>query len=519
MTQKLIILTAEPTNFVPVRLKEEADALGVEARILNIENCLLSEGVDLTTCSRICEYMPGKDDKPGYFEHIDIDENTYIIPRLNEYHLEIKLGIIKRMQDYGAQLLNSVESMALCNNKLMSQILINTANINTPFSFIFQNVDLVEPAIAQMEEAGKLKYPIIVKTLRGTHGIGVMKIDSRSSLVSVAQTLMKSDIEFMCQEFIEHQQSARIIMIGTEVLAANMRGQAKEKDEFRTNSHLGSKTDAYDPPKDEIELCRKLVEIFGCNFCAIDYIVVESFGKKKIIVLEVNGSPGLEAISKDWPNKNLPKDVIEYCIRNAFDGECPPCPDGIPAVTDISIDDVPVIAPATVAPATPAPEVSVTSDEIDVTYNPITKEDGTLLDVEHVILHRIINPNAQVPARIDTGAKTSSFHADEIDFDELSVTFVRDDVKYRMPVKRVVKIKDIHSGENTERPVVVLDITIMGKQVNGMEFTITDRSNMKYEVLIGRNIIAALGYSVSVRQDAPESHPTPEVEVTTNEEE
>lgn len=503
MAKKIILFTAEPGNFVPKRLKEEAEKLGYEACILDVTHCVIAEGIDGSGESTSCcsEIYVSKKEGEGEeakttIEPLKIDQETVVIPRLNEYNLEMKLSMLQRMNDQGAKILNSVRSMELCNDKLMSQVTLNTAGIKTPYSFTMQNADDVECMVAYMEESGRLKYPVIVKTLRGTHGIGVMKLDSRSSLVSVTQMLLKEGIEFMVQEFLKHEQSARIIMIGDKVLAANLRGQAKEKDEFRTNSHLGSETEPYNPPEDEVALGKRIVELFGCNFCAIDYIVLDKDGKKEIVVLEVNGSPGLEAISKNWPDRNLPADVIKYAMDHQDSG----IPDQAPTA------DVPAEVPD--APeALPAPEADaeVPTDALE--------------EVEAVHIHRIMEPDVTVDARIDTGAKTSSLHADHISFDEQFVKFRRGDVTYKTAVKRVVRIKNIHNGQNTRRPVVVLDVTIHGKRFNQIEFTLTDRSNMKYEVLIGRNVLEMLGLPVLISKNPDVNADVPESETYTVEEE
>jgi RimK family alpha-L-glutamate ligase len=419
----------------------------------------------------------------------------------------MKLSMLQRMQDKGAKLLNSVHSMELCNDKLMSQVTLNTAGIKTPYSFTLQNPDDVEKVIEFMEKSKRLKYPTVVKTLRGTHGIGVMKIDSRASLVSVTQMLLKEGIEFMIQEFLEHDQSARIIMIGDQVLAANLRGQAKDKDEFRTNSHLGSETEPYNPPDDEVAIGRKIVQLFGCNFCAIDYIVLNKDSEEKqIIVLEVNGSPGLEAISKNWPDRNLPRDVIAFATKQpeAKPAEVPAeMTDMIDAVLGVADLEEPV-APEVPMPDVPDVQPPETTDEIQ--------------EVEPIDIHRIADG---LEARVDTGAALSSIHVDKAEFEKGGdrVKFKIGDVTYTAALSRTIKIKNVHGGDATRRAVIKLDMTIHGHRVNGVEFTLTDRSNMKYPVLVGRNILERLGLAVKVTKNTEVDSDVPESEIDEVEEE
>lgn len=458
---KILLVSAEPKNFVPVELEKAAKKLGVDAEIIDISKTVLIEELcgnspetfELTSCA----YMIAED---GKLTPIKVDAGTVIIPRLNEYHTLIKLGILTRFQKQGAYMLNTPESMELCNDKLMTQIILNSAGIKTPYSVMIQGLDEIEKVVTTLEEDKKIKYPFVIKTFRGTHGIGVMKVDSRSSLVSVAQLLSKEGIDFMLQEFCEHERSARIIMLGKDMLAANLRGQPKDKDEFRTNSHLGSETEVYEPTEDEMAVARRIVELFGCNFCAVDYLITKD---KQIIVLEVNGSPGLENIQKDYPDKNLAELIIKYVTEDS--GE--------------------------------AKETTVVQTEPTVEPEVAEVPGKAINETEIVSINRIVN---DVEARIDTGATFCSLHVDKIEVDGESVKFTRGDITYKVPVFKTARIRNAASGTE-ERPIVKLDLTMRDTRLNQIEFTLNDRSNMKYEVLIGRNAIQALGLPVAVEKD------------------
>lgn len=501
--KKLVIFTAEPDNFVPIELKKAGDGLGLTSTILDVTRTVLAEG-DTSTISVVC----GDAEKQEEVKVCTVEfcPETVVIPRLSEAHLDIKLGMLKRIELSGCFMLNDAASMSLCSDKLMSQIVLNSAGIKTPYSFTVPNDKDLEVIIADEEKKGKLKYPVIVKLLRGTHGVGVMKADSRGSLISMVQVLIKENLDFMIQEFMEHKQSARVIMIGDEVLAANLRGQPADKDEFRTNVHLGSKTEPYNPSEEEIALGRRIVELFKCKFCAIDYIIKEGEGgTKELIVLEVNGSPGLEGMQKDWPNLNLAQLVVQYCVGNQ---PAPVAvPQGAPTDVPVAIDTSMGAGEVTVEPApeaVPAANPTPAADSLPA---------DALAEIEPIVIHRIFEQ--AVEGRVDTGAKTSSLHADEVYFDESYAKFKRGDVVYRIPVTRIVKIKNIHAGDFSRRAVVRLDITIRGQRFNQVEFTLTSRVNMKYEVLIGRNILELLGLPVLIykKDDVNANAPESEVEV------
>jgi hypothetical protein len=107
--------------------------------------------------------------------------------------------------------------------------------------------------------------------------------------------------------------------------------------------------------------------------------------------------------------------------------------------------------------------------------------------VEDVIL---LPWGVKIPARIDTGAGTSSLDAREL--------VVKDKMaEFRLPEEygglklrlRVVAWQTIRSAEAKERrPVVELDLCVGPKQVRA-RVNLNDRGRVKYPLLIGRNIL------------------------------
>lgn len=106
-------------------------------------------------------------------------------------------------------------------------------------------------------------------------------------------------------------------------------------------------------------------------------------------------------------------------------------------------------------------------------------------------------------AKLDSGAKTSSIHAEDIEL------FKRDGerwVRFNLIVdnekgktrtvalekmrERRVKIKE-HDGNHDSRPVVKIDICFDGRSYP-VEFTLADRSEFIYPVLLGRRFLAGI---------------------------
>lgn len=103
-----------------------------------------------------------------------------------------------------------------------------------------------------------------------------------------------------------------------------------------------------------------------------------------------------------------------------------------------------------------------------------------------------------LPARIDTGAETASLDAHNIELFErngrrwvkFEILHPTNDEKIPMErkLKRMALIVQSNSSEPERRPVIKLAITV-GHITQSAEFTLSNRSHLDYQVLIGRNIL------------------------------
>lgn len=109
-----------------------------------------------------------------------------------------------------------------------------------------------------------------------------------------------------------------------------------------------------------------------------------------------------------------------------------------------------------------------------------------------------------VKAKLDSGALTSSMHAENIEeFTKDGEEWVRftvdveDEYKdkdvsktFEMPVKRNLKLRG--AGGVDHRPVVLMQICL-GDTVYEEQFSLRNREDMNYPVLLGRRTIQSLG--------------------------
>lgn len=110
-------------------------------------------------------------------------------------------------------------------------------------------------------------------------------------------------------------------------------------------------------------------------------------------------------------------------------------------------------------------------------------------------------PDVGIPwikAKVDTGARSSSLHAQHIrEFERDGVPWVRFDVRPWQGAHELVPVelpvfdrRDVRSssGHAQSRLVVLLDVVLVGRRVTA-EVTLSNRSEMGFRMLIGREAL------------------------------
>ncbi|ART78882.1 ATP-dependent zinc protease family protein [Oceanisphaera avium] len=166
-----------------------------------------------------------------------------------------------------------------------------------------------------------------------------------------------------------------------------------------------------------------------------------------------------------------------------------------------------------------APQPTPSAEKESQQRNKEETLDGKLVvgETEQVWLDIV---NDDFAARIDTGATTSSLSAQDITVFERDgkpwVSFnmahegVDEKLQVETPLVRYVRIRQASADDADRRPVVELTMRI-GSFTEKTEFTLTDRSQMTYSVLLGREFLKDIAVVDIARQNVQgkPSRPTP----------
>ena len=134
-----------------------------------------------------------------------------------------------------------------------------------------------------------------------------------------------------------------------------------------------------------------------------------------------------------------------------------------------------------------------------------TSESGKTLGSNATITFATLG-NRQVPGKVDTGATTSSLHAENIkvNHNNNSVSFSCPELSnsiITMQLDGAQEVVSADAGGNT-RPIVKFDVEIDGTPIKGASFNLNDRSEMDSPILIGQNILKAGNFLIDVSKNA-----------------
>ena len=305
----------------------------------------------------------------------------------------------------------------------------------TPERDSWLDLVIMEQAVKELET----EYPIIMKTLRGSKGVGVLFIESERALNSLVQLLFKQDkhADLLIQEYKKTKFDVRVLVLGGKIIAT-MQRDVLEGD-FRSNYSQGAKVKSYDLTDLEIEQCLRAAKAINGLFTAVDFIPSEDTENKPPYILEVNSSPGTEGI-EEANDKNIVKEVLEYFNNKS-------------------------------------------------TRYTVPSECGweEIVDLGHF---------GTVTAKFDTGNyKYPVMHAEDIKVTGGKVTFNNGHKTITTKIKG--NYTSVTGGGEDERLLIEDEFSFAGRNYGTVQFGLDDRSRMGTDVLLNRKIMSRLNVIVN----------------------
>ena len=409
------------------RFEEEAKKAGHEIYILQVETAYITfeDGI---------YKIYNKDDKDGF----EINRDTVAIVRGTVRLKKSWLDLLSRLEKIGVCMVNSRDTVEISSDKYRSYIKLQDFGLTQPKTVLLSSQETWKQSLETLDS----KFPIIMKTLEGSKGVGVLFIESERQMESLIQLLFNQneDIDLLIQEYIETDGDIRVIVLGGKVIASMKRDVIKG--DFRSNVSQGAKVKEYKLTELEVEQCLLAAKAIDGSWTAVDFIPSKNPEKDPPYILEVNHSPGTQGI-EEATNDNIVKKVVDFYSnpKNRY---------------------------------------------------AVPTQIGYLETIK-------IEPFGNIIAKFDTGnsALSPTIHADEVSVKDKVVTWKYNGVSLK---SKLIKITDVHVGglnDYTEkRYTVLLDIEFAGSLYKNQEVMLDDRSDRE-PVLFNRKLMRQMNVMVN----------------------
>ena len=345
------------------------------------------------------------------------------------------LDLITQFQRAGYCVVNSRECLEIASDKYRTYLRLKDFGLTQPKTVLIPNKDSIEKSFQNLDT----KFPIVLKTLRGSKGVGVLFVESERALNSIVQLLFKQDksSDILIQEYIKTDFDVRVLILGGKIIATMQRDVIEG--DFRSNASLGAKVKTYDLSELEVEHSIRAGKSVGGLLTAVDFIPSSDPENKPPYVLEVNSSPGTENI-EEANKKNIVKDILVYFSN---------------------------------------PNVRYT----------VPVECGW----EEVVT---VKPFGDLTGKFDTGNyKYPVLHAEDVKIVGKKITFTTHDKTITTILKGMYT--SVTGGGEDDRPVVELEFEFAGTNFGKIEFGLDDRDRMGTDVLLNRRLMRILNVMVN----------------------
>ena len=420
---------------------------GIKCIIVNTKSTIITQKDEEKNTITVYNY----DGKNG--EHTFIGRDTVCMVRGGALEDEAGLSLISSFQNSQAFMINTRAAMLTCDNKLTTALLFEKFGLPTPRTAFVSNENNIKTAL---DKVGG-KFPVILKTLTGTQGVGVIKIESYEGLVATLQAMWKLEAEVLIQEFMPSDFDVRTFVVDNKIFASTKRTHSSY--DFRSNTHRGAEAEPYKLNDEEMEMVLKAARLSRAYMVGVDHIIF----KNKPYLLEINGSPGSGADYEGYSYEDYYSDAEP---SGRIDGE------------------------------------TMMSNVIDWIKERKHWDRQSLLEcgwLETVDLDEV----GKVRVKFDTGngSKACALHADEILESKGNIVKWKYEgrtfTKPRFGKSEIYRANAEGEEPSEVRPTVLMDITFNGATYKDIEVGLDSRPRSASDLLVNRDLMRLMNVSVN----------------------
>ena len=272
-TPNVLLLTRKPSGHSVTRLMESAALRSdLELQVLDPHTIRLHTGPSGTRVSH---------------DELSLDPaSCVLVPRIGSLSTEYSLYCLEQLEALGIPSICPFPGILRLRHKYSALAALSMAGIPVPDSVMLRNQAELQPAV---DSVGG--YPLIIKFIRGSQGVGVIRADREDTVRSVLDALNMVQYDVLLQRYIPEAASRgtiRVLVVGGRARLAVHLTPAAGSD--RSNVHAGGQAAKLELTIDMVQVAEQSAALFGTSLAGVDLVETDN----GYVLMEVNSSPGYE---------------------------------------------------------------------------------------------------------------------------------------------------------------------------------------------------------------------------------
>jgi gamma-F420-2:alpha-L-glutamate ligase len=219
-----------------------------------------------------------------------LEKPDFIIARTGSETSYFTLAVLRHFERQGVAMVNSSAAVDTVADKLHTLQILSAHGLPTPKTILGKfpvDVDLIER---------QLGFPVVVKTLTGTRGNGVLLCRNRDQFADLAMLLdgTQHEANFIFQEYVatSHGRDVRVLVVGGRPVAAMERRATNGS--FKSNVSLGAEAVPFELKPDLARLAVDAADALNLDVAGVDIL----FDRDGYRICEANSSPGFQGLER-----------------------------------------------------------------------------------------------------------------------------------------------------------------------------------------------------------------------------
>lgn len=228
----------------------------------------------------------------------------FTLPRTGSGTTYFALAVMRHLERLGVHALNKAEPIECVKDKLFSQQVLAASNLPVPSTMLVKHpvdANLVEESIG---------FPVVVKTLSGSHGEGVFLAEDRMRFMDLMELISATapTANIILQEYIKATmgRDLRVIVVGGRTVGCMQRVSVDGS--FKANVSRGGRAEPFEMT-DQIEwLATEASRALQLDIAGVDLLFDED---DHFRICEVNSAPEFKGM-EDLEQVNVAGQIVEY---------------------------------------------------------------------------------------------------------------------------------------------------------------------------------------------------------------